>query len=74
MTMTAVFQGDNEQRVLIGMTRAHVDRLLEGHELSINAANHPGFPEGLSVVLIFEETVSELRKQFEPFRQTRSRR
>lgn len=56
--ITAIARGndDGKQRVLLGLTRRNIERLLSGRPISVKAETHPGFPEDLQIMIIYGES------------------
>lgn len=56
---------NNEDILLLGITRANVEKLIAGNLIRISRATHgEGIPEGLTIVIFFGETEREMQKQF----------
>lgn len=65
--ITATMTGANGSRVIVlGVTRANLDRLIAGDLIKVEAMTHPGFPEDLNIAIFFGETERSLVEQLRP--------
>lgn len=65
--ITARATGQNgEEIILLGVSRANVDKLVAGYPIHVTAETHPGFPEKLVIVLAFGETERAIADQMRP--------
>ena len=51
---------DNCELLLLGLTRANVDKLMMGQPIRIRKDTHEGVPENLEVVILFGESEASL--------------
>jgi len=66
--MIAVARGDDGRRViLLGLVRGNIDRMTAGKPIRASAESHPGFPDDITVGIIFAETEAELAELIKPF-------
>jgi hypothetical protein len=62
--ITAVAKADDGTRIiLLGVSRGNVTRLTDGQPIRVSAASHPGFPDDVTIMIVFGETESWLVNQ-----------
>jgi hypothetical protein len=62
--ITAVAKANDGTRIiLLGVSRGNVTRLTAGQPIRVSAASHPGFPDDVTVMIVFGETESWLVDQ-----------
>jgi hypothetical protein len=62
--ITAVAKADDGTRIiLLGVSRGNITRLTAGQPIRVSAASHPGFPDDVTVMIVFGETESWLVDQ-----------
>ena len=53
---------DDRQLLLLGLSRANVDKLMAGYPIRLRKDTHEGVPENWEVVILFGETEAALAR------------
>jgi hypothetical protein len=65
--ITATATGAHGERILVlGVTKENLERLTQGQFIRVSAETHPGFPQGLKVLVVFGETERDLVQTLQP--------
>lgn len=65
--ITAIAHGADGKRIIVlGLSRENVNRLTDGRPIYVTAEHHPGFPEDISVAVVFGETEAAITVQLQP--------
>jgi hypothetical protein len=52
--------GDDKELLLLGLSRANINKLLAGYPIRLRKETHEGVPERWDVVILFGETEADL--------------
>lgn len=65
--IVTVTQTPEKRIVLLGITDENILRMKRGQPVYVRAESHSGFPEDLSIAIIYGATEDEITKQLEDF-------